>query len=244
MPFTLAHPAAALPLAAVGLPCAAVVTGSMIPDLPLFLPIGPGYGLTHSLRGVVTVDLVEGAVALLVWVLVLRDALVDVAPARFRVPLPARSRYSARQSLLAVPALVAGSLTHVVWDAFTHPGRGGVVRIGWLHTRHAGLEGAAWAQYASGLVGLVVIALWVRAAGRHPATTRPRPRQVPQLGPRSLLAVVALTVVLGLAAAAAAASSGLHAVLYRGAVAGVVGLAVGLLALAALWQVLARTRTA
>ncbi|MDQ7908342.1 DUF4184 family protein [Phytohabitans sp. ZYX-F-186] len=38
MPFTGSHPAAVLPLVRWGLPPAALVIGSMVPDLPYYLP--------------------------------------------------------------------------------------------------------------------------------------------------------------------------------------------------------------
>lgn len=54
MPFTPTHVLAILPVAAVKrfpLPFSALVIGSMIPDLPLFLPWSPGYDQTHSVAG-------------------------------------------------------------------------------------------------------------------------------------------------------------------------------------------------
>lgn len=53
--------------------------------------------------------------------------------------------------------VVLGATTHLVWDDFTHDGRWAVSRIGWLHTEHAGILGAQWAQAASGVVGGVLV---------------------------------------------------------------------------------------
>ena len=50
MPFTGSHPAAVLPLMRWGLMPSALVIGSMVPDLPYFLPV-PDLGNTHSLIG-------------------------------------------------------------------------------------------------------------------------------------------------------------------------------------------------
>ena len=50
MPFTPTHVLAILPIAALkrpALPFSALVIGSMIPDLPLFVPLSPDYGTTH-----------------------------------------------------------------------------------------------------------------------------------------------------------------------------------------------------
>ncbi|RHW25669.1 DUF4184 family protein [Nocardioides immobilis] len=55
---TLAHPAAVLPLGRLGLPMTALVAGSVVPDIPLFLWWVRGYELTHSLVGILVVDVV------------------------------------------------------------------------------------------------------------------------------------------------------------------------------------------
>src|SRR4051812_26449540 len=50
MPFTPAHAAAALPFGRVrALPLDALVVGTMVPDLPLFVSFAPNYAFTHSL---------------------------------------------------------------------------------------------------------------------------------------------------------------------------------------------------
>ena len=56
--------------------------------------------------------------------------------------------------------VVVGTVTHLVWDSFTHAGRWGVEVVPWLHTEHLGLPGYKWAQFASGLLGLAVIVIW------------------------------------------------------------------------------------
>ena len=67
MPFTLAHPAAVLPLRGIRfLRMAPLVIGALTPDVPYYLPLGPSgrplrLGLdTHSLVSAFTVDLALG----------------------------------------------------------------------------------------------------------------------------------------------------------------------------------------
>jgi hypothetical protein len=50
---TLAHPVAVLPLRRFGLPMAAMVIGSMVPDVPLFLRWSSGYQVSHSTRSAI-----------------------------------------------------------------------------------------------------------------------------------------------------------------------------------------------
>jgi len=52
LPFTLAHPAAVLPLRRTGLVFSALVVGSMAPDFPYFLSVSDAIRWGHSTRGV------------------------------------------------------------------------------------------------------------------------------------------------------------------------------------------------
>jgi hypothetical protein len=51
MPFTLSHPAAVLPLAGTGFPVAALVAGSMAPDVPMFTTTAHATGGRPRLAG-------------------------------------------------------------------------------------------------------------------------------------------------------------------------------------------------
>ncbi len=164
----------------------------MVPDLPLFLGVEGFYGFTHSVSGLVTVDLAAGVVIWWLWVAWLWPCLADAAPGvvRRRLPpvvpgrvLPPGGVSSAGRSWLLVPlGVVLGAVTHAVWDEFTHAGRWGATHIPWLAASHGGLPGVSWAQYASGLFGLsaclaAVVVAWRRrpvgelVARRHPRST-------------------------------------------------------------------------
>ncbi len=192
MPFTLAHPAAVLPLRRLGvaLPLPPLVAGSMAPDLPYFLPLpGSLRGWTHSLGGAFTIDVVL-AVGLLLFGVFVAEPVAALLPARWAVL--ARSWTSAAwpRSLVGVlgwyAALVVGALTHVVWDAFTHPDGWVVQRWSLLRHEFAGLPVEQWLQYLfSGLgMALVAYALW-RGAGRvtaPPASSQPAASRVLLVG--------------------------------------------------------------
>lgn len=201
MPLTFAHPLVAVPLRRLGLPLAALAVGSMTPDLVLFAHVGADYSTTHSLLGVVTVDVVLGAVILAIWQLGMRRPLTDGAPdaIRARLPRPPRVRDAlaatgpglGRRLLLVTTALVLGALTHVAWDAFTHS-HGTVVRRVAALQRDAGLLPVyEWLQYASSLVGVAGLAILtaLALARRMP---EPAPREHRVAGPLALYGPLAV----------------------------------------------------
>lgn len=240
MPFTLAHPAAALLLRRTPLPVAAVVCGTMSPDVPVFLDAyGRAYNFTHSLLGVLTVDLAFGLLAVALWLGFLRDPLVDVLPTAIRERLAPRAWYGAAQWRLAVPAVLAGSATHVCWDLFTHHDRWGVRQLAWLQEEHGWLVGYKWAQYTSSIVGLTVCVFWICSVVRR-MPRRAHPVRVPALGVRALTVVGAITVVGGLAAGINSPKSGLPMFVSQMAVVGTIVATFASLVLAATWNVLER----
>ncbi|WP_261570467.1 DUF4184 family protein [Frankia gtarii] len=243
MPFTLSHPAAVLPLRRLGLPMSAMVAGSMVPDVPVFLEWPALYRLTHSLLGVVTVGPVLALAALAMWFNLTRDAVVDLAPDPVRLRLAPRARLTGRQWLLAPVAASVGALTHVVWDDFTHEHRWGVRQVAWLSAQHGALPGYKWLQYGMSAAGLVVVAAAIVAHLRALPRGPRRPRRYPS-GSVALPALVILAGGVGAAVGLANMSHGLHAVTFHGVVAGVEALVAGLLLVAAGWQTAMRRPTA
>jgi len=164
VPFTASHAAAALLFARTPLVPAALVIGTMAPDLPYFTPLpGSLRGLTHTPLGVVTIDLLIGAVVLALWWFVLRAPVIDLSPAWLRERMPARAiPVGATGLALIAVSLVLGVTTHLAWDVFTHPGP--VVDALPLLTMQAGpLIVHKWLQHVSSVVGLVLLVAW---AGR------------------------------------------------------------------------------
>ncbi|WP_028643596.1 DUF4184 family protein [Nocardioides sp. URHA0020] len=234
MPFTLSHPAAVLPLRRLGLPMTALAIGSMVPDVPLFLGWSRGYQVTHGLVGVVTVDPLLAVLVIAFWFGLVRDVLVELSPDVVRSRLAPHVRWTTRLWLLAPVAAALGALTHVVWDTFTHPGRWGADQIGWLHTEHAGLGGAKWAQYASGIVGLAIVTWSVVA---HLRASVPISSPAPRSRWASLVVatIVASGAVAGLVTALAHAP-GLHAMAFNAAVNGIIAVVVSTTAVCVVWR--------
>jgi membrane-bound metal-dependent hydrolase YbcI (DUF457 family) len=167
MPFTPSHVAAVLPFARTPLYPAALVIGSMGPDLFYYVPLPISRTFTHSLAGVFTVDLALGILGFVLWQLVFRRPLVDYAPLGVRRRIAAipwdgmRPRGAAwwRVALILLASVLLGTLTHVLWDSFTHAGATATA-IGWLDDQWGPLPAYKWAQYFSTVFGAVVIVIW------------------------------------------------------------------------------------
>jgi hypothetical protein len=208
VPFTGSHPAAVVPLLRTALVPSALVIGSMIPDLPYYVPVPVSSTATHSAVGVVGIDLVLGVAVFAVWQLVLAPAVVGLAPAGLRDRLapalpvhPRRHVRSVAAVALVVASLVVGAATHVLWDTFTHADRWGTDHVAWLGAMHGPIEGYRWMQHAGTVVGAAVLV--VSAARWWVHTPRaPGAQRVPALGRREAgicVAIVGVCLAVGAA---------------------------------------------
>jgi hypothetical protein len=183
MPFTGSHPAAVIPLARWGLPASGLVIGSITPDLPMFAPIPVDIHYTHSLLGVISIDLVMGGFAFVLWQALVGPAMVSVAPTglrrRLRKGLPAGLGFHFGawvRALLVAASIAVGALTHVVWDSFTHGWMWGARQVPWLTEQQGPFKGYEWAQHVSGAMGLALIFAWIwRWWRRSPMTAETVP---------------------------------------------------------------------
>jgi len=180
MPFTLAHPAAVMPLRRIKyLPTLALVVGSMTPDIPYYFPgraSVPFLADTHTLYSSFVVGIPLGLLVIAI-ALLLRRPLTALMSERARwVSLRAAEAFVSRPVnwLLAIPALLIGSWTHILWDGFTHPDTFVSRRVDAL-TAPVNIFGvytgvvSHFLQYVSSIVGLAVIAYWyTRVAAEAP----------------------------------------------------------------------------
>lgn len=171
MPFTPAHAAAALPFRRVGaLPFDALVVGTMVPDLPLFVSFAPNYAWTHSRIFSVPVCLPWG-IGLFLLARFAWASTVWLLPEwwRSRVPERAPALRNTHWGMVCA-ALALGVITHVLWDSFTHEERWGVHLLPllsrtWVPATPIGpLPGFKVLQYGSSVLGLALIARATRAA--------------------------------------------------------------------------------
>jgi Domain of unknown function (DUF4184) len=170
MPFTISHIAAVLPahqqLRRWGFFSAAIV-GTMVPDFGFLLPVPLTRAATHSAVALFTFSLPTGLLAFWTFQLLIKPAWCVVLPGSWRVRLraehPAARLGDWRAWLGAAAAVLAGAITHLVWDAFTHEDGRGVQMLPFLEGYGPDIEGHTlhlyrWLQHASSVVGLLLVA--------------------------------------------------------------------------------------
>jgi len=107
----------------------AAIIGAMVPDFRIFF-LGMPRVETHSIEALFTFCLPVGLITYWVFQRLIKTPILEVLPdgpyARWR-PFAAEANIrSPRQWLLAGGGVVAGALTHLIWDGFTHDGGRGV----------------------------------------------------------------------------------------------------------------------
>lgn len=210
MPFTASHPAAVLPLVQRGRwVTAGLITGSVAPDLPSFLPLGLTHDQTHPPTAILWPDGLLAVGLLVAWWVLLRPGLAPLWPAAAARCGPAGWRSGWSHGRLDVTAALpwvgwlalselVGLATHLGWDSFTHAD-------GYVARRWAPLQGdvaghlvVSWLQAASSALGLAVVAVYLLVQWRR----RPAPDVAEHVGPAMRAVVVAVSVAAALIAAA------------------------------------------
>jgi hypothetical protein len=228
MPFTLSHPAAAVPLRRLGLVLSALVVGSMSPDFHYFLPYLDDGRSGHTLTGLVLLDLPLGLAALWVFHAFLKLPLLSLLPRSHRaalLPFAGRFRFlPPRRLLLILVSLAVGGLTHLGWDGFTHGDGWALPLFPVLERPVMDVAGHSWElyrviQHASTIVGAVLLIGWCFAwYGRTTARSRPPDRRVDLPGTSPIMILLAAGAALFLSGLDAAVDarylSGLHKLMW------------------------------
>lgn len=231
MPFTLAHPAAILPLRWLlpALPLVGLGLGAMIPDVAYFLALRPTGTLGHTPHGVLLQGVPAGLILAALWCNLMHGPLTSLLPGALaaRIPPLPPLRLSGVPAMAA--AIAIGATTHLLWDGFTHRTGFAVVRWPILAEPAGPLPVYSLLQHGGGVLGLAVLAAAAaRSLARQPIRTiTPHPHR------RRLWVGLAFGS-LAMSAWAAQGGGGVSAVVVRGVIGAISGLALSAL-LAALW---------
>lgn len=209
MPFTFAHPAAAIPLlrplGRYG-SLSALIFGSITPDMAFIVPLALAREQTHGLAALLTFCLPAGVLAYVLFHALYKLPIIALLPACITERLAPSTLRFPRATLPAVLiSLLCGALTHLVWDAFTHPDTPVVMALPWLHAPVVALGayhvfGYTLLQHAGTLIGLTLLASWTLTwLTRTPAAPAPGLPGLPRgLRRISLILIAGATTLAGL----------------------------------------------
>lgn len=201
MPFTLAHAAAAFPLHRLSrgsLVFPLLVIGCFVPDLPHFLPEPFAHVNAHRFPEMVAFGVPCGWGIHLIWRRVLLEPGIALLPERYAVLFfaPASIRTGAVRWWPGTLSLLAGSLSHVVWDAFTH--RRGLVVYAWptlaqplVHVAGHALPPYFLFQHVSTALGMLCLAMCVRSRAHKTPRDPLAGAGMPQLRVATRIALIA-----------------------------------------------------
>jgi hypothetical protein len=206
MPFTFAHAAAALPFRRTRLIPSALVVGCFAPDLPYFVRLSPGGGFGHTIPGLFVLDLPLGLAVLWLFHRYAKEPLWNWLPEGFRQRVrlgPRTLDLRASRLALVLVSIFVGSVTHILWDSFTHHSFWPYHH--WQFLRYSvplpimgSLQLFDLLQYASSVIGMIVIFVWFLRRVRIDVPTYTRTIWSSRANDRTLLAAfVAAALVAG-----------------------------------------------
>jgi hypothetical protein len=210
MPLTLAHPVAAIPLQRfMGRwgNLSALVIGSMVPDFHYLLPLGITRANTHSWLGLFWFCVPMGLITFGLFHCICKAPLTLLLPRQVQAHL--RNVKAPRPNgLLFLAAIICslaiGSLTHLLWDDFTHKGGVFVYALPSLQTplfavARFPVNSLFLLQHGSSVLGCLVLTLmWRRWRRNIRATVSPEIPALPTGTPMAvgLMAIATLVAAL------------------------------------------------
>ncbi|WP_373538564.1 DUF4184 family protein [Chamaesiphon sp.] len=166
MPFTLAHPIAAVPIwwgSKQKLHLASLAIGSMIPDADYFLFLYPSKTIGHTFHGIFIQGVPYSIVLLLVIRYVLLRPFLALIPLKLAQKFPSPKQYfplSIFELFNIMLSIAIGAATHLIWDALTHTGDSGI-HSEFLKLTIGSLQVYTLLHYGGGIFGLVALSFWL-----------------------------------------------------------------------------------
>ncbi len=173
MPFTLSHTAIVIPLYKVYghfFVVSALVIGTVLPDIFSFLPLGISRYFAHSFLGLICIDVPFGLVIYYLFHLLLSPVIYSLLPFSVQCrmnPNLANGILENTSFLKILFSLFIGSLTHIIWDDFTHESGIFVQYFNILSHTLFTVDGHEFKlyrllQHLSSLIGFLIVIIWVK----------------------------------------------------------------------------------
>jgi amino acid transporter len=205
MPFTLAHPAAVVPLRRY-LPLSALVVGSLSPDFEYPFRLAAVSRFSHTLPGILYFCVPVGLLFLWLFHRLIKRPVILLLPSLVRrraEPFAERFNFwPASRLLLILISIFTGAFTHVAWDAFTH-------EYGWVVERWPLLQASVISvaghelrlfkllQYGSSLAGILLLVYFFMRWLRDRPDDTSQAASLPEPVRRRAVALIILLTVAG-----------------------------------------------
>src|SRR6266508_4004273 len=261
MPFTLAHPAAVVPLRLISrryLSFSALVVGSLSPDFEYLFRLNAVSRFSHTFTGLLYFCVPVGLIGFWLFHKLVKQPVILLQPSFMRqrlAPSSSNCPFSDLGHLAAVLiSLALGAFTHIAWDSLTH-------EHGWVVERGPALRASVYSiaghelrlykllQHGSTISGLLLLTYWLWRWLSTEPLTMPSVESLPEgVRRRILVALTAATCVIGLSIGlwSAAQSAGLQALqvfVVQSAVGGMAAFAACVLLFSLLYKLVAPRRT-
>lgn len=148
----------------------AVAIGCFVPDFPYLLSLSPRTFIGHTFTGVLVFDLPLAIAALWLFHVFVKQPMLMFLPAGIRRRLTTSVDtfpfWPSERLFLIVFSILVGTMTHLLWDAFTHSDS-------WIGQHWTFLSGSVglpvtgqmqickFLEYISSAFGLAILALWI-----------------------------------------------------------------------------------
>lgn len=203
MPNPIAHPAASILFTKVGMIFSALIIGSIVPDFIHLIP-QHSQDFMYNAAGLILFDVPVGFVLLLIFHTLVKWPLLSLLPEDLQRRLFKHTQGFSFGPLkhlgLILLSLLVGSLTHVIWDSFTHDYGWMVKHIAFIRLPIGGMPLYTILQTLSSIIGVIVLLYWfIRWF-----PTAPKSDQIPASLPSKvrkiffILTVISLAMVEGL----------------------------------------------
>jgi fluoride ion exporter CrcB/FEX len=163
MPSPLAHPAAAIPFTKAKLIFSALVIGSIAPDFGYFAPL-PSSFFMYTPAGLFLFDLPVALILLWLFHTFIKWPLLSLLPVGLQRRLYEHAKGFSfgppKRFGLILLSLLVGSLTHIVWDSFTHDYGWMVEHMAFFKTPVAGMPLYSLLQNLSTIIGIAILVYW------------------------------------------------------------------------------------
>lgn len=187
----------------------ALVVGSMAPDFHYYFYLAPDAEVSHSLSGTFFYCLPAGLAVLWIFHTLLKRPIISLFPetqAQKLMALAGEFRFTPLpRTLLIALSLVVGTLTHLLWDSFTHSGGWVVQEVPFLQTVvlpqvFRGRSVFSVLQHGSTVLGMaaILIAYWLWLKKASPQNLPAEMRLTPTIRRSWLAAMTLITLALSL----------------------------------------------